>query len=662
MAGRKADPKTRYKVHIHKDKKYRYAAVQDTYTDPKTGKNKYRIMHLGTLSDEEVFIPNADFRLMPAEERSKFVFPSKWDITAISRMCGGPSTSSETGSCNKTDGSPGKDNSKVEMDKSTSDKINLEQKGVDQKSNKSGEHEENLTSVNRPSDLSNDQYNNRLYGAFWLLEQIVRNSGVYDDLMQVFDGNQIIVHEVLSLAIFPYISGKNYSRFAKWQNTNKTLVDYPLTSSYITKLSQNIRDEHRMKLIGLRLKRLPQGSFVDCDSTSRSAWGKCLADIQWGNNKDNPKLQNTVEAVVYSLTTHQPIYYRSFPGNTSDISTVRTILADLKALGIEEVIFITDRGYISEDNISAFVAAGIPFLMCAKVGSKPIVSQIMAVQYTEDGIPDDMLFDRDARLYYKQVDVPYYTGKLSDGSEVKITNLKVNLYLNPRKRAQLLAELKLKVDEEKANLDKTLADGFIPDDIKRFNALYEYYYLKPTKDKDGKVIAVTLEQNTPKIQKEKAQLGFFSSLMHKLELSPLEALDRYKSRDEHEKNFDQLKNQMNFSLQKNSSEDGKNGRSFIGFVGLIPISILRNTWKESLREKYQSTLDMLDEMEPIRFSEYSDGSSHMTTFTMKQVEISRACGIEPPYECLSQQMREQADMRAHPRKPGRPRKSEPSAA
>ena len=86
MAGRKADPKTRYKVHIHKDKKYRYAAVQDTYTDPKTGKNKYKIMHLGTRSEEDVFIPNADFRLMPAEERSKFVFPSKWDITAISRI------------------------------------------------------------------------------------------------------------------------------------------------------------------------------------------------------------------------------------------------------------------------------------------------------------------------------------------------------------------------------------------------------------------------------------------------------------------------------------------------------------------------------------------------------------------------------------------------
>ena len=155
-----------------------------------------------------------------------------------------------------------------------------------------------------------------------------------------------------------------------------------------------------MTLIKLRLKRQPKGALLDCDSTTKSGWGTCLVDLCWGTNKDNPKLQNTVEAYVYSLTTHEPVYYRSFPGYTSDISTIRTILADLKALGIEDVVFIADRGYPSEENLAALVEASLPFLMCAKVGCKPIVSLLQEVKYDEDDDPAFPAQMRPARNFY----------------------------------------------------------------------------------------------------------------------------------------------------------------------------------------------------------------------------------------------------------------------
>ena len=134
-----------------------------------------------------------------------------------------------------------------------------------------------------------------------------------------------------------------------------------------------------MKMIQLRLARQPKNAKLDCDSTTRSGWGKCLVDLYWGTNKDNPKLQNTVEAYVYSLTTHEPVYYRSFSGSTIDISTIRTILSDLLALGIKDVILIADRGYPSEENLAALVEAGIPFLMCSKIGSKPIAPLLLDI-------------------------------------------------------------------------------------------------------------------------------------------------------------------------------------------------------------------------------------------------------------------------------------------
>ena len=59
---------------------------------------------------------------------------------------------------------------------------------------------------------------------------------------------------------------------------------------------------------------------------------ECLADIRWGRNKDNEQLQNTLEVVVYSLDTHEPIYYRTFAGNENDSRTLRTIINDQQKL------------------------------------------------------------------------------------------------------------------------------------------------------------------------------------------------------------------------------------------------------------------------------------------------------------------------------------------
>ena len=608
---RKVDPNTRYRVRAHKDGKYTYASVQVSTVSPRTGKKYPRTLNLGTIDDKLVYTPNSTFRMMPVEERLKYVFPNDWDISKACALNAPIPDASDSDEAK---------NSAV-SDSNGDGKIASGEKPL-------------------PSRTILDQYNNRLYGSFWLLEQIANSYGLFDDLLTVFRGNIAKAQEVLSLAFFPFLSGKNFGRFAKWQNTNKTLLDYSLKPSAITRLAQSITDNDRMNLIKLRVSRLPNSARLDCDSTSRSAWGKCLADIRWGKNKDNAKLRNTVETVVYSLTTHEPVYYRSFPGNTPDMSTIRTILSDLKALGIQDVVFITDRGYTSAENIAALVAADLTFIVCSKTCNFPVAEQLINLDYDEAGMPLDMQYDEKDRLYYKQIEIPAYTGKLSDGSTVRISGLKANLFLNPRHRVDELASLKISLEKERTELDKAVKESYIPKSIKKYNALYDYFKVTLKRDASKKVTGIQYTENTEKIQKEKAICGFFSSLMYNTDITPYEALQRYKARDEHEKNFDQMKNQMNFRVQRCSTEDGKNGMSFIMFVGLIPISRLRQVWRDTtMRDDYYSTLDMLDEMEPIRLSEYTDGSVHMTSFTTKQVLISRACGIEPPEECIPKTLR-----------------------
>ncbi len=110
----------------------------------------------------------------------------------------------------------------------------------------------------------------------------------------------------------------------------------------------------------------------------------------------------------------------------------------------------------------------------------------------------------------------------------------------------------------------------------------------------------------------------------------------YRTRDEQEKYFEQMKDQMDFHTVECSSQDGKNGRDFILFVGLILSSVLRNTWKQSveLRKQFKTSLSVLDEMADIRWGRHEDGEEHMSEFMSSQVEICKAYGIHVLLECL----------------------------
>jgi hypothetical protein len=75
--------------------------------------------------------------------------------------------------------------------------------------------------------------------------------------------------------------------------------------------------------------------------------------------------QVSVEArlvLVVDRATRLPLLFRHIPGNVVDVSTLRTTAAELRALGVDIGLIVTDAGYYSEANIDALYAAGTPFL------------------------------------------------------------------------------------------------------------------------------------------------------------------------------------------------------------------------------------------------------------------------------------------------------------
>lgn len=639
MAGRKADPLSSVRMRAHVANNYQYAAtVRTIYSDE--GKRIRQYTHWGTLSKDLVFTPNMQFTMSPRRVRDAFIFPDNWDISAVRKLNAEfpEALLPETGAASGF-GGKGKDSEVLQESRAEAPM-------------QAGSHD-NAAPVPAPRK----EYKDLLYGSIWLLLQIAENKHVVDDLMATFEYKRQVVDDILTLAIFPYLTRKNYDRLAHEQRISHYPSGHDLTSPYITRFTQFITPQNRMDFCKLRIGRQPGGAYFACDSTTRSAWGKCIAEIHHGRNKDNRDMDCTLEVVVYSLTTHEPVYYRTFPGNEPDVRTVRTIVSDMRHLGVEDIVTIYDRGYESADNFDEFFRDGLAFISCAKVAQEPVINCLMEIQYDEQGLPTNMKYDPDERLFYAQFMIENRTYTDSEGNTAAVDreDYKCNAFLNPAQRPYDLISVNNSIEEELKMLEAMRADGLLVREKGTINRRVRYHTVSFSKDPTTNAVSTCIVQNVQAIRKARASCGFFSSISYKAPGDALDMLRIYRTRDEQEKYFEQMKDQMDFHTVECSSQDGKSGRDFILFVGLILSSTLRNTWKQSveLRKQFKTSLSVLDEMADIRWVRHEDGEEHMTEFMSSQVEICKAYGIRIPLECLPSVERKAEEKKVSPRKRGR---------
>ena len=391
---RPVDPNAQYRVKPHINGGYTYASTQPSYVDPDTGKKKYRHVHWGSIDENLKFKPSSQFFLATPEERAQLIFPEGWDMSEAKKLTG-------------------------------------------------------LRKPGRPAYDGEDR--NRLYGDIWLLEQVAEKTGIRQDLEAVFDGNSEIVDDIITLAVFPYITKFTYNRVARWQDIAGAPSARELTPSEITRLTQSINERHRMELLRLRAARLQKDELCAVDSTSRSAYGGSLADIAWGKNKDRLPLEQTTEVVVYTLTSHMPVYYRTFPGNMPDVRSYDVILTDLEHAGFKELILVTDRGYESLRNLEKYILRGQSTIMCVKTGQAEVLKAIK--ELGEYGArPDGMTVDPIAMVYHKQYEVDYDV-KSTGQSAKKSDRLKMNLYFDPVRRSLELMNLEIALSFQQTSLE-----------------------------------------------------------------------------------------------------------------------------------------------------------------------------------------------------------------
>ena len=95
-----------------------------------------------------------------------------------------------------------------------------------------------------------------------------------------------------------------------------------------------------------------------------------------------------------------------------------------------------------------------------------------------------------------------------------------------------------------------------------------------------------------------------------------------------------MKDQMGVDRQRNWSVEGKIGRLFILFVSLILSYYVHHIWKSSdLYDLFSSSLDVVDEMRPIRLIGHTNRAKVITPFVGEQVTICKTFGFAIPEGC-----------------------------
>ena len=568
---RPASADTAYKIIIHTNGKRRYASTKVCATG-EDGKKTYTHKHWGTVDEDLKFHPNATYFYAKPEDRQKLIFPPGWDLSEAERLSG-----------TKHRG-----------------RVAYEADDVD-----------------------------RQYGATWFLDQVAEVTGVKADLTKAFHGNKAMVDDILTMAYFPFIGNLSYRHLEQWQREVKAPSERKLTSVAVTRLTQDITEQNRMDLFHYRAARMGKEELCAVDTTSISTYGFNLVDIRWGKNKERLPLRQTVEAVVYSLTSHMPIYYKELPGNMPDSRTVEMILTELEHAGFRNLVLITDRGYESMRNLELYIARGQKVISSVKVSQGEVLKLIKSLDMSK-GFPKGMSAAKKDSVYYMQREGEYAVGGNGD-NVIEAKKYKVNLYFNPFKRAEDQMDLERATDEQCQMMDEIIASkepvADMDDTVKRFNLLNIKFR------KNGSVASYTVNEEKKDVMLLTA--GFFASKTFGVDFDPLQAMDNYGMRDEQEKCFGLQKGPLGQDRLRTWSEAAKHGRMFICFVGLILASYVRHVHKgnEYLRNKFDSAEDILAEMRSIRCIEHRGRLKFITPFVGAQVDICNAFGFKIPEGC-----------------------------
>ena len=269
----------------------------------------------------------------------------------------------------------------------------------------------------------------------------------------------------------------------------------------------------------------------------------CLA--QKGYNANFDYLPQITLLYIYDATTLKPLYYRMLPGNIREISALKNTL---KMSGLESSVFIADKGFFSDANITELEKIKMQYIIPLKRDNKNIPYQkCISLEQTDNYFEYNKRF-----IFFSQHQIKTLFGK---------------------RNLVLFLDGKLK-EQEKTD------------------------YLR-------RILSFPEEYSKENFNKKIIKMGTMA-ILHNTEYSSQEIYFEYKGRCEIEQFFDHLKNTLEADSSNMQREESLYGWMFINHLAMLIVYRLFNKLKtiplnkkQKLIHKY-SIQDVLQHLQTIK--------------------------------------------------------------
>ena len=477
----------------------------------------------------------------------------------------------------------------------------------------------------------------KLAGASWALQTLMGQIGIGDALKEAF-GTYKRHLKLASIAIYMILKRSNamhyYEPFSKitWLPWGRTLND-----AQISRLFKSVTYDEVMHFFNALnrgyYRRFGEDFykkvFVALDSTSISTYSQNLSQKEYGHNKDGDALPHINYLLVCDEANGLPIYAKTYKGNVVDVSTVKNLLSELKIMYSNikaeeefkpELIFVTDRGYDSEDNLQLFLLHKYNFVMRSMLRSSWIKD---VIDENYDALMDDNSLDRytsqhmhTVKVEYKYDDYPVEGKKKSNRGSVDIY---VHMFFDEQIRQDHRALIKANTadarDEYNAQVDELYKKHaeVSPSMLAEINLEHKQKFIDRYCKFDSKGYALISSE----LIDRRVKYDGIMVLLSNSEADPHKAFFAYQRRQTVEGNFQIFKDHLRFNRIYSSSDNAFQGKFLCQVIGASLMMILNNRIKEyektdaakkdRIKLSAKSLSRILDELNTIMITMYKDG-------------------------------------------------------
>lgn len=449
------------------------------------------------------------------------------------------------------------------------------------------------------------------FGNIFLLKFLSNKLGITEILKAIFPENYL---EILALAYYEIMEASALYLFPYWLSEQYLPNQKKLYSTDISKLCEDIGRSQRQRLDFIQkwIENLKPIKGIYYDITSISSYSTNIDFIEWGYNRDNESLPQLNMGVTFCQNHCLPIHYSLYPGSIVDVTTLKNCIKYLKIFGLENISFVMDRGFFSKANVLEMIKNGITFIQPLPFSLKKVKALIR--KYKRQLSSSSHAFKYNEEILHYQPALFDFEGYTFDA----------HIFFNEKCEIEQRHNFLSALLELEANL-KNKKFETLKDAIKfrksNFPCKYSDYF------KWNKT-TLQIEKNFKKIRAYLSKMGSFVLLTNQPGMEQVEVLNYYRQKDQIEKIFDIVKNEMDGDRLRAHSQYNTEGRLFIRFIALILYAEIAKTMREKkLFEKY-SVKELLAELRKLKITLIEKNDHFISELSKKQKIIFKAFDIK----------------------------------